>query len=301
MLVEDGRDFPECADDALEGGRDVGEVGNTTADEEDLAVRVGRGAQHQVQHGAGVVVCLRLGRRARVLAVVGKLADEPGRGDGVGVDDRRTTTGHESPHAAAGVEDRQLERGTGLGIHVGDELLLFGHLTAKWRGKLHGRAGVDADAAVSLGESGQAQGGRAASNGPLGAALEIGGLIQLGGQIEEVDIGRSGIRVGDDDQGIDFEVGELAVDVDSVEAGDEVNEDIVHTLGNVLQKGGRNLLIGGVVLQVDGDEELLRFGIDITHVDTTLVGEENPVTLTVSTSSIQLNGEFTSRTELMLI
>lgn len=38
-------------------------------------------------------------------------------------------------------------------------------------------------------------------------------------------------------------VRELAVNVDSVEAGDEVNEDIVDTLGNFLEESGSNLLV----------------------------------------------------------
>lgn len=40
---------------------------------------------------------------------------------------------------------------------------------------------------------------------------------------------------------------ELAVNVDSVETGDEVDEDVVNTLGNLLQKSGSNLLVGGVL------------------------------------------------------
>jgi hypothetical protein len=72
---------------------------------------------------------------------------------------------------------------------------------------------------------------------------------------------------------------ELAVDVDSVQPRDEVNEHIVDTLGNLLQKGGSNLLVGRVLLQVDGDEKLLSLLVDITNIDTTLVGEEDPITL----------------------
>lgn len=72
---------------------------------------------------------------------------------------------------------------------------------------------------------------------------------------------------------------ELAVDVDGVEAGDEVNEDVVNTLGNLLEESGSNLLVGRVLLEVDGDQDLLSLSIDITDVDTTLVGEEDPVTL----------------------
>jgi hypothetical protein len=53
----------------------------------------------------------------------------------------------------------------------------------------------------------------------------------------------------------------------------------VHTLGNVPEECGSDLLVRGVLLQVDGDEELLSLGVDITDIYTTLVREENPVTL----------------------
>jgi hypothetical protein len=74
-------------------------------------------------------------------------------------------------------------------------------------------------------------------------------------------------------------VRELAVNVDSVEARDEVDEDVVDTLRNLLEESGSNLLVGGVLLEVDGDQDLLGLSIDITDINTTLVSEENPVTL----------------------
>ena len=42
------------------------------------------------------------------------------------------------------------------------------------------------------------------------------------------------ILVGNDNEGVDLEVGELTVNVDSVETGYEVDEDVVNTLGDVL-------------------------------------------------------------------
>ena len=53
----------------------------------------------------------------------------------------------------------------------------------------------------------------------------------------------------------------------------------MHTLGNLLQQTGGNLSVGRVLLEVDGNEELLSLLVNITNVDTTLVGEEDPVTL----------------------
>lgn len=66
----------------------------------------------------------------------------------------------------------------------------------------------------------------------------------------------------------------------------------MYTLGHLLQESGGNLLVGGVFLEVDGDEELLSLLIDITDIDTTLVGEEDPVTL-----SGQVSGEIGKRSQ----
>jgi hypothetical protein len=279
VLVENGSDLAEGADDTLEGAGNVGEVGNTTTDEEDLALGVERGTQHQVEDGTGVVESLSLGGSAGVLSVVSKLANETSGGNGIGVDNGSTTTGNEGPYTAAGVEDGQLEGGTSLGVHVGDELLLLGQLTTEGGGELHRRAGVDVDLAISRGDDGGAEGSRAAGNSPLGTALELSSLVKLGGQIQEVDLGGGGVSVGDNNQRVDLEVGELAVNVDGVQARDEVNQDIVNTLGDLAQQGRGNLLVGGVLLKVDGDQQLLSLSIDITDINTTLVGEEDPVTL----------------------
>jgi hypothetical protein len=87
------------------------------------------------------------------------------------------------------------------------------------------------------------------------------------------------LSVGNDNERVDLKVGELAVNIDGVETGDEINQDIVNALGHLAQESSSNLLIGGVVFQVHGDKKLLGLGINITDVYTTLVGEENPVTL----------------------
>jgi len=281
VLLENGGNVANGANDTLEGAGNVGKVGNTTTDKEDFAVGVGRGAQHQVKHGAGVVVGLSLGGSTGVLAVVGQLANEAGGGNGVGIDDGGTTTSNQGPDTAVGVQNGQLEGGTGLGIHVGDELLLLAQLTTEGGGELHWRTSVNVDLAVGGSQGGQAQRGRTAGDGPLSAALELGSLIELSREVEEVNLGGGGIGVGDDHERVNLEVGELAVNVDGVQAGDEVHQDVVDTLGHLGQQCGGNLLVGGVVLEVHGDEQLLSLGVNITDVDTTLVGEENPVTLEI--------------------
>ena len=61
VLVQDRGDFSQSANDTLEGGGDVGEVGNTTTNEEHLALGVLGGTEHEVENGSGVVVGLGLG------------------------------------------------------------------------------------------------------------------------------------------------------------------------------------------------------------------------------------------------
>jgi hypothetical protein len=53
----------------------------------------------------------------------------------------------------------------------------------------------------------------------------------------------------------------------------------VYTLGNLLQESSSDLLVRGIFLEVDRDEKLLSLLIDIANIDTTLVGEKDPVTL----------------------
>ena len=151
VFVQGRGDFTQGADDAFERRGDVGEVGDAAADEEDFALWVYRGAEHEIQDGAGVVVGLGLGGCARVFAVVGEFGDEAGGGDGVSVDDGGTAAGDESPDATGGVEHGEFERRTGLGVHVGDVLLFFGELATEWCRELHGWADVDSDFAFGLG------------------------------------------------------------------------------------------------------------------------------------------------------
>lgn len=206
VLDEERSDLADGADDTLEGGGDVGEVGNTTTDEEDLALGVHGSTEHEVEDSSGVVEGLGLGGGTRVLAVVGELTSVTSRGNGISVDDRSTTTSNESPDATAAVEDGQLERGTGLSIHLGDVSLLLGELTTERSGELHGGTDIDGDLGVLLVSDVQAESSGRASDGPLGTTLELGSLIDLGSQVEEVDLSGGGIGVGDNDERVDLEV-----------------------------------------------------------------------------------------------
>lgn len=91
-----------------------------------------------------------------------------------------------------------------------------------------------------------AQSYRASSNRPLDTTLEFRGLVELCGQIEEVHFGRRAFSVRYDDERVDFEVCELAVDVDSVQSCDKVNENIVDTFWNFFQQRACDLFVGWV-------------------------------------------------------
>jgi hypothetical protein len=267
----------EGSDDTLEGAGNVGEVGNTTADEENLALLGLRGSEHEVEDSSGVVVGLALGGSTRVLTVVGELVGEASGSDGIGVDNGSTTTSDESPDTAVGVQDGKLEGSTSLGIEISDVSLLLGQLTAEGGRELHRGTGINVD--LARGNVGKTESSGRSGNSPLDTALEVGSLVKLSSEIQEVDGSRGLVLVGDDHQGVDLEVCELAVDIDGIEAGDEVDEDIVNTLGDLLEESGSNLLVGRVLCKIHGDQELLSLGVDIANINTTLVGEENPVAL----------------------
>ena len=244
VLNQLSRIVPQSADDTLECAGDIREIGNTAANEKHLTLVGHGGAKHEVQDGTGVVISLRLGGGTRVFTVVGELVSEAGRSNSVSIHDGRTATSHKSPDTAVGIQYRQLQRSTGLGIHLSNVSFLLGQLTAERGGELHRRPGINVDLlAIGRSHVGETQSSRGASNSPLDAALEVGGLVQLRSQIQEVDCSRGLVFVGDHNQGVDLEIGELAVDIDGIKARDEVDEDIVNTLGNLLQKSSSNLLI----------------------------------------------------------
>ncbi|WDK10560.1 hypothetical protein CGRA01v4_01839 [Colletotrichum graminicola] len=248
VLVELRGVVAEGANDTLECAGDVGEVGNTTTDEQNLARVVHGSAEHEVEDGAGVVVGLGLSGSTRVLSVVGELVGEASGGNSISVDDGSTATGDQSPDTAVGVEDSELERGTGLGVKVGNVGLLLGELTTEGSRELHRRAGVNVDLlAVGRRNVGQTKSGGRASNGPLDTTLEVGSLVELGSKIQEVHGGGGGILIGDDNEGVDLEVGELTLDVDGVQPADEVNQNIVDTLGDLLQQSRGDLVVGRVL------------------------------------------------------
>ena len=233
VLKEEGCDFPQSANDTLEGRCDVGEVGNTTTDEQNLTLLVLRSAEHEVEDSAGVVEGLSLSGSTRVLTIVGELAGEAGRGDCVGVDNGCTTTSNEGPYTTSGVENGELERRTSLSVHLCDVGLFLAHLTTERSGELHWWADIDGSLSLLDGSKRYAESTGAASNSPLRTALEFSGLVKLRSEIQEVNLRRGGVSVGNDNERVDLEVAagmlavhdaihdtfdsrELAVDVDGV-------------------------------------------------------------------------------------
>lgn len=159
VLEQGGAVLPQSTDNTLESRCDVGEVSNTTTDEEDLALLGERSTEHEVEDGSRVVVGLSLGRSTRVLTVVGELISETSAGNGIGIDDRGTATSNQSPDAAVGVEDGQLERGTSLGIKLSDIGFLLAQLTTERCGESHWWASINVDLVISSLNGGQTEGG----------------------------------------------------------------------------------------------------------------------------------------------
>ena len=58
----------------------------------------------------------------------------------------------------------------------------------------------------------------------------------------------------------------------------------MNTLWNLFQESRSDFIVRRVFGEVNGDENLLGFCIDITDIDTTFVCEKNPITLEQGTS-----------------
>ena len=119
-----------------------------------------------------------------------------------------------------------------------------------------------------------------AGNCPLWSAYGLGGLIEFGGHIKIVDGRRSTVDTIETDQGVDLEVSEVEVDVDGVETNEEVHEYFLLIFGHVFEKGLSPDVARGE-RSGNADVEPKGFRVDVTNVDTTLVSEEDRITLTV--------------------
>lgn len=190
------------SDDTLESSSDVGEVGSSTTNDEDLAFGVRLASNNQVDDRLGVLVGLSLGRSTRVLSVVGKLMGESSSGNGVRVDDGSTTTSDHGPDSTGRVEHGKLERSTSRRVELLNVGLLLGQISTERSGPDHGWSSVSLDGGTGDG------GGDVSSDSPFGSTKEVGSLIELGGHVEIVDLARLAVDRVENDEGVDLEVGD---------------------------------------------------------------------------------------------
>lgn len=207
---------------------------------------------------------------------------ETSRGNGVGVDNRGTTTGNHGPDSALRIKNSELEGSTGRGVEFLDVSLFLGQVTTERSGPDHGRS------AVSLDSSGTASSGRdVTSHSPHRTTEEVSSLIKLGSHVEILDLGRLAINSIETDKRVDLKVGDLEiivscvlecvgscaltvqVNVNTVKPDQEVTENILLGRGDVGEKGANDGLTSRELLP-NSDEQLERLGVNISNVHTTL-------------------------------
>ena len=118
-----------------------------------------------------------------------------------------------------------------------------------------------------------------ASNSPLRSANGLGGLIKLRSHVEVVDGRLPTVDAIENDERVDLKVSEVEVDVDGVEADEEVDEGLFLGGGDVGEESVGDCLTRGEWC-ANGKAQLEGLRVDIANVDTTLVCEENVVTFT---------------------
>lgn len=230
----------------LECRRDIGEIGDTTADDQNLAIGMLGAGGHQVENGLCVFVGLLFARCARILAIVGQFGGAAQLADGVRIDHRRTATGHHRPDATGFVQDGQLKTGARFGVQIVNVLLFRMQIATERRRRVH--------------------------FAPGGLANELGGHVQLGGQIEYVD------RVLGDHQRIDLQVGEVQLDVGLVEGCNEFGQTFA-LIGSG-HFGQQTLLDLGLAWHlIDGDVQFERFCVHIADVYAALVMKQNRIAI----------------------
>ena len=115
---------------------------------------------------------------------------------------------------------------------------------------------------------------------PLGTAERLCGLVQLRRHVEVVDRRLAAIDAIEADKRVDFEVCEVEVNVDGVEADEEVDERLLLRLGYVLEQGvGDGLARGDRLVHADLEGQRLR--IDVANINASLVRKEDIVAITV--------------------
>ena len=82
------------------------------------------------------------------------------------------------------------------------------------------------------------------------------------------------------DKGVDFEVSKVEVDVNGVESNEEVDEGFLLLFRYMFEKGFSPDITRGEG-SGNADIEPKGFGVNVTNIDTTLVSEEDGITLTI--------------------
>jgi hypothetical protein len=118
------------------------------------------------------------------------------------------------------------------------------------------------------------------SNCPLGSTYGLGCLIEFGGHIEIMDGWWSTVDTIKTDQRVNLEISKVEVDINRVETDEEVDKDFLLLFRYVFEEGlspdvARGERCGNTDIEPKG------FGVNITNVDTTLMSEENRITLSV--------------------
>lgn len=103
-------------------------------------------------------------------------------------------------------------------------------------------------------------------------------MVELGSHIEVVNGRFTAIDSIEDHKRVYFEVCKVEVDVDGVETDEEINKGILLLSRDVGEEGSSDFLTRGERF-VDSNLENESLGIDVTNVNTTLVREEDAITL----------------------
>mmetsp|Transcript_9699 Transcript_9699/g.29140 ORF Transcript_9699/g.29140 Transcript_9699/m.29140 type:complete len:313 (+) Transcript_9699:2679-3617(+) len=165
-------------------------------------------------------------------------------GDGVGVDHRGTATRHHRPDPSLLIQDGELQRGTGLAIHVPDESL--------------------------LGVGSAPKGGRPVDLAPFLRAQEVARLVELRGHVQ----GHHG-AILQHDQRVDLQVSKVELLVEPEERHDEARQ-VLLLVGRDLAE---ELLRHSTCIQglACGYLQPLCLGVDVADVDAPLVVEQDLV------------------------
>jgi len=87
-----------------------------------------------------------------------------------------------------------------------------------------------------------------------------------------------------DNKRVDFKVCKVEINIDRIETDQEINKGIPLLSRDMTEEGSSNNLASGEWL-VDRDIKDKGFGIDVTNVNTTLMSEENAITLALGTDT----------------